>query len=280
LIDDSRLTLDTRLHDAVSFELPGVADEVTIGQLLTHTSGVYDYYDEELIDDFDSFELSIPLNKLLRPLDYLPMVTGGEMKFPPGARFSYSNGGYVLLGMLIQELCGDYHRFVESRIMRHAGMDSSGFFRFDQLPEGTANGYVETDQEWRTNIYALPIIGGPDGGAFVTTSDMEQLWRALFSAQILSPALTRKFTRKVASSSDSVFYGHGMWIRDDGHQPPVISVVGSDAGVSFSSRCHGNDIIATVVSNSSNGAWPMVSAVDDFVRQEYPHEARTFAFEL
>ncbi|MCP4660244.1 MAG: beta-lactamase family protein [bacterium] len=274
LIDDSRLALDTRLHDACSVDLSGVARDVTIAQLLTHKSGVYDYYDEDLIDSSDAFELSVPSHKLLRPRDYLPMVVGGKMKFAPGERFSYSNGGYVLLGMLIEELCGDYHQFIESRVMKRAGMDSSGFFRLDQLPERTANGYIETDRGWRTNIYALPVIGGPDGGAFVTTLDMERLWRAFLSGEIISTALTRTFTRKAAWSRESVYYGHGVWIHDDSNQPPVIYVVGSDAGVSFKSSCHGDDIVATVVSNTSNGAWPMVNAVDGFLRQEFHRGSR------
>ena len=164
--------------------------------------------------------------------------------------------------------------------MQRAGMESSGFFRFDQLPDRTANGYVKTADGWRTNTDTLPIIGGPDGGAFVTTPDMQRLWRALFAAEVLSPALTRAFLRKAMRSSDAVFYGHGLWIRDDGSQPPVIYVEGADAGVSFNSSCHGDSIVATVVGNSSIGASPMVGAVDDFVRREFPAEARLFSFEL
>jgi len=280
LIDDSRLTLDTRLHDACSHDLAGIATDVTIAQLLTHTSGVYDYYDEELIDDSDGFELSVAPHKLLRPSDYLPMVVGGEMKSSPGERFSYSNGGYVLLGMLIEELCGDFHQFIKSRVMDAAGLDSSGYFRFDQLPERTATGYIETDEGWRTNIYTLPIVGGPDGGAFATTSDMEQLWRAFLRGRILSPALTRKFTSKAVRCGDSTYYGHGVWIHDDGNQPPVIYVTGSDAGVSFKSSCHGDAIVATVISNTSTGAWPMAKSIDAFLRQEIPSAERSFSFEL
>ena len=59
LIDDGVLAFEDRLADVVSLPLPGVPAAVTIGHLLTHTSGVYDYLDEEVIDDADHFELSI-----------------------------------------------------------------------------------------------------------------------------------------------------------------------------------------------------------------------------
>jgi CubicO group peptidase (beta-lactamase class C family) len=276
LIDDGRLALDASLRAVVPFDLPGVSDGVTIEHLLTHTSGVYDYYDEELIDDLDSFDLSIPAHKLRRPRDYLPMVVGGEMKFTPGERFSYSNGGYVLLGVLIEALTGDYHRFIESRIMHRAGMHSSRFFRLDQLPAQAAIGYTAVDDPSCTNVHSLPVIGGPDGGAFVTASDMEHLWRALFAREILTPALTRTFTQKAVRSSGSTYYGHGLWIRDEAGEPPIIYVMGSDPGVSFSSRCHGGNIIATVASNTSDGAWPMVRAIDDFIREKFSTAAREF----
>jgi len=182
--------------------------------------------------------------------------------------------------MLVEELCGDYHQFVETRVLKRACMTSSGFFRLDQLPEGTASGYIEKDGRWRTNIYVLPIIGGPDGGAYATASDMERLWRALLAGQILSPALTRTFLTKAARSGSCLYHGHGVWIHDDGDHPPVIYTAGCDAGASFRSSCLGNDIVATVLSNTSNGAWPMVKAVNQFLCREFTTTERSFSIEM
>ncbi len=270
LIDEGTLALDTRLHDAVSFDLSGIAEHVTIAHLLSHTSGVYDYYDEELIDEtagFDTFELPIAPHKLLRPMDYHPMVVGGAMKFAPGERFSYSNGGYVILGMVIEELAGDYHSFIQSRVLERAGMDASGFFRFDRLPEHTASGYVDTDNGWRSNIYILPIIGGPDGGAYVTVADMEALWRAFLAKEILSPDLTHTFARNLVHCEGVKYYGYGLWLRQVPEQPVVLYIEGCDAGVSFQSSCYGEGTIATVASNTTDGAWPLAKAIDDFLAQ-------------
>ncbi len=270
LIDDGVLALDDPLVDVVSVPLPGVSPAVTIGHLLTHTSGVYDYLDEDVIDDADNFELPIAPFKLLGPRDYLPMLVAGPAKFEPGARFSYSNGGFVLLGLALEEVAGcSFHTLIEERVLRRCGMTDSGFFRFDRLPPRVANGYVETGNGgWRTNIYSLPIIGGPDGGMFATVGDIDRLWRGFFAGAMLTPELVVMFMKKAATvvGKKHSFYGHGVWIHDDGAGPPLHYIVGSDAGVSFRSSAHSEGTYATVVSNTSKGTWPMIKAIDDWIR--------------
>jgi CubicO group peptidase (beta-lactamase class C family) len=198
------------------------------------------------------------------------MLVGGPAKFEPGARFSYSNGGFVLLGLALEEVAGcSFHKLIEERVLRRCGMRDSGFFRFDQLPSRVANGYVETDSgDWRTNIYSLPIIGGPDGGMFATVGDIDRLWRGFFAGAVLSPELVSMFMKKAATQAEKAhsFYGHGVWIHDDGAGPPLHYIVGSDAGVSFRSSAHSDGTFATVVSNTSKGAWPMIKAIDDWIR--------------
>lgn len=278
LVDEGRLHLEQRLHAVADFDLSGVHPEVTLSQLLTHTAGVYDYYDEERITDFDAFRMPISPERLLRPSDYLPMVVGGEQKFEPGARFAYSNGGYVLLGILIEQLTGDYHAFVTERVLRRAGMRRSGFFRMDGLPEACAQGYVRgPGGHWQPNTWRLPIIGGPDGGAFSTAEDMAKLWRALRAGALLSPALTRRFlTRAVPLPGGTHHYTHGAWVLDDGKGAPTRYLVGADAGVSFRSVCFGDAVVGTVLSNTSDGAWPMAKAVRAAVEGALPASERAF----
>lgn len=263
LIDEGRLSLSARVTDVIALPLPNVSPEVSIGQLLTHTSGVFDYYDEELVDDFDHFELSVPPFKLVTLEDYLPLLTAGAMKFAPGARFSYSNSGFVLLGLAIEAVSGvPYHRFIEERVFRRCGMTATGFFRFDRLPERVATGYIEDSDGWRSNIYSLPIIGGPDGGAFSTTADMERLWLDLFDGNLLSPALTATYLAPAVKWKDDTFYGHGVWLHHDGTRDPRPYIEGCDAGVSFKSTCYTPTTIATVMSNTTEGAWPIAAAIE------------------
>jgi CubicO group peptidase (beta-lactamase class C family) len=278
LIQGGTLGLDMRLHAIADFDLDGIHADVTIGQLLSHTSGVYDYYDEEVIEDFDAFELPIPPQQLHKPSDYLPMAVGGTQKFAPGERFAYSNGGYVILGVLIEQLTGDFHRHLQQGVLQPAGIQASGFYRFDALPENTALGYIETEGGWETNENKLPIIGGPDGGAMLSTREVEQLWQSLWAGKILAPDLLRRFVRKAAHSHKDKYYSHGVWILDNGQQPAEIYIEGMDAGVSFSSTCFGESIVATVISSTSSGAWPLAQALDVHIRDTFPKERRQFSF--
>ena len=264
LIEDGLLALDDRLVDLVP--LAGVSRDVTIDHLLTHTSGLYDYLDEDVIENPEEFKLPIPPSRLLGPRDYLPMLLG-PAKFEPGARFSYSNSGYVLLGIALEEVGKrSFHALVEERVLERCGMTGSGFFRFDRLPPNVATGYVETaNGGWRTNVETLPIIGGPDGGMFATVGDLEKLWRGVLDNRVMGPELVSRFLAKAASdpAKPNISYGRGVWIQDD---PPVHFIVGQDAGVSFRSSARADGTIATVVSNTSRGAWPMVRAVEGWLR--------------
>ncbi len=232
LIDQGLMTLNTTMSE-LSPEYTGFIDEhATILHLLTHTSGIFDYYDEEIEEDFENFSVGIPWYELETPMDYYPLFQGKAMKFHPGERFSYSNGGYVFLGMLIEKLTGRLYRdFIREHVLQAANMQCSGFFAFNDLPENTANGYFEDRKT--TNIYQLPIRGSGDGGMYTTTDDLRSFWDNLLSNRILSEELTKTYLSTRASINDRMGYGCGIYKRLD---DSMFSIEGSDAGVGFDSR--------------------------------------------
>src|SRR6266540_6766372 len=267
LIEAQKLSFETKLKDCIALNFPHYAPEITIRHLLTHTSGVPDYLDEEKIPDTDSFVLSVPVYNLHSPRDYLAMFPDEPMKFAPGARFSYSNGGYILLGVVIEELTGQkYQDFVEQTIFKAIGMDRSGYFAMNRLPEQTALGYIEDAAGWRTNIYNLPIVGASDGGAFATLHDIKTLWKAFWGYEILPKALVDIYTQpfvKPNEGREDTYYGYGIGMREGVGGNREEYITGSDAGASFRSivnRANGLEI--TVLSNTTHGAWPILRAID------------------
>jgi len=271
LIEQGELALDTRLSDIVDLGYPLYSPEITLRQLLTHTSGIPDYYDEEEVTDYDGYKVAIPWSELCGPRDYIPVFPEGPMKFDPGERFSYSNGGYITLGIIIEEVSGSaFQDFVTHEVFERAGMARSGFFAMNRLPEQTAFGYIEGDDGWRTNVFDLPIIGASDGGAFSTAEDMTRLWDAFWSYELLSEATVTEFTRtysRAESEGDHVYYGHGIWLYDDGQSVREEYIVGCDAGVSFrSGRNRATGLEITVLSNTTSGAWPILRAIDAVTR--------------
>jgi CubicO group peptidase (beta-lactamase class C family) len=263
LIEAGELDFSTRLVDCVDFDFPRYSESITIRHLLVHTSGIPDYYDEEKETDFDNFSLSIPCYELKGPRDYLAVFPDEEMKFNPGARLSYSNGGYILLGVVIEELTGmRYQDFVEQEIFKPIGMTRSGFFAMDRLPENTALGYIEEEGGWRTNIYTLPIIGASDGGAFTTARDIANLWDAFWGHNILSKEMVEIYVEPREKESAHSYTGHGIWILEKEVSDREEFIQGGDAGVSFhSSMNRTKQLEITVMSNTSNGAWSVLKDI-------------------
>ena len=262
LIDRGELSLTSRLCDSVNIDFPHISGDVTIHHLLTHTSGVYDYYDEELVEDIDNFQLDVPCFELKGPKDYIPLFRDGKMKFSPGERFSYSNGGFILLGIVIEEISGTpYIDFIQENIFDLCDMSDSGFFAMDRLPGSTAFGYIDAEEGWRTNIFTLPIVGSSDAGAFTTVKDMDKLWTAFFDEKILPKQLTQLFLEKAVKDKDNRFYGHGVWIYHEDGVDPVHYLIGWDAGVSFRSTCPSKNSVITVIANTSTGAWAINRAI-------------------
>ncbi|MEO0825717.1 MAG: serine hydrolase domain-containing protein [Cyanobacteria bacterium J06635_15] len=267
LIATHKLSFSTRLRDCLTLDFPHYSPEITIQHLLTHTSGIPDYLDEDKVTDCEHFFVSRPWYELKSPRDYLAVFPDEAMKFRPGKRFSYSNSGYILLGVVIEEVTSlRYQDYVEQAILKPIGMNRSGYFAFNQLPEQTALGYIEEAGSWRTNIYNLPIVGASDGGAYTTVDDLAILWRAFWANEILPKELVEIYaTPYVSTETEEAFshYGHGLWIGEEPRGQPKVFITGQDAGVSFwSSVTRNTDLQVTVISNTTGGAWPVLRDLD------------------
>jgi CubicO group peptidase (beta-lactamase class C family) len=250
LVDRGVISLETTIGEIEQEYTSFIDEHATIQHLLTHTSGIYDYYDEEIEQDFESFSVAIPWCELETPSDYHPLFKDKAMKFRPGERYSYSNGGYVFLGMLIEKLTGMLYRdFIHEHVLHVANMHKSGFYAFNDLPENTANGYLEDRRT--TNIYQLPLRGSGDGGMYTTTDDLRAFWDSLLSNRILSEELTNTFLNTHCTFDDTDGYGCGIYKRLDGS---MFSIVGGDAGVGFDSRyLLRGKLTINILSNITNG---------------------------
>jgi CubicO group peptidase (beta-lactamase class C family) len=234
--------------------------------LLTHTSGVPDYFDEEVMDDFEELWIENPMYRLRRLEDFLPLFQNETMKFKPGERFDYNNAGFILLGLIVEEASGlPFKDYVQKRVFEKASMYDSGYFALDSLPGKTAIGYIENeDGTWKTNAYSIPVQGGADGGAFVTAKDMAKLWDALLNYQLLSKELTEQLLTPHAKAKDGIYYGYGVWIKAAGDNVIKYHVMGYDPGVSFHSAYYPKtDVRLVVCSNGSSGAFNVMNGIEE-----------------
>jgi CubicO group peptidase (beta-lactamase class C family) len=265
LIEAGQLERATTARSVLGEDLPLIGDEVTVEQLLAHRSGIGDYLDEEdggyAVTDY---LLPIPVHELATTEGYLRVLDGYPAKFAPGERFSYNNGGYVVLALIAERASGiPFHELVKQRVCEPAGMRDTEFLRSDELPGRAALGYLAIDGS-RTNVFHLPVRGSGDGGIYSTAADVHAMWSALFAGKIVSADWVAEMVRPRSDApSESMRYGLGFWLHES---RDTVMLEGSDAGVSFRT-VHDRDagFTHTVLSNTSTGAWPITRRLDELL---------------
>ena len=223
LVRQGRLSFDTPVVEVLpparrpSTLLP----EVTVHHLLSHTSGIADYCEEEDEDcDYELLWLDRPAYRVLRPVDFLPMFADLPPYRPPGGRFHYSNAGYIVLGLVIEEVAGaPYTEVVANRVFEPAGMAASGFFWLDEARPDLAVGYRPPRQPggpWRSNIYSIPPVGAPDGGAFSNSADLDRFLHAYDDGSLLGPELRETMLTPRCRVDDNLAMGYGVFLHGQG----------------------------------------------------------------
>ena len=258
LVEKGLISFHTKLKDCLDITFPNFNADITIHQLLTHSSGIPDYFDESIMDNFEDLWKQTPMYLLKSLRDFLPLFQNRNMMFSPGSQFHYNNAGFIILGLIIEEQTGlEFSKYIEQKIFKPIGMNDSGYFSLDTLPKYTALGYIkeENSQKWRTNAYSIPIKGGSDGGAFITAPDMLKLWEALFKYEIVSPEYTKLLLTPHIQVNNNQFYGYGIWMEKRQNKIYKYHVMGYDPGVSFRSAVY-PDLEITVVIPSNKEAGP------------------------
>jgi CubicO group peptidase (beta-lactamase class C family) len=211
-------------NDTVGKYLPNypnkaVAGKVTIHQLLTHTSGLGDYFNEKF---------SAAQSDFRRVADYLPVFANDPLAFEPGQGWKYSNAGYIVLGAIIERVTGQsYYDYVQKQIFKPAGMSHTGFYPpVGDLP-GAATPYTNVGpkglgQGPRHAAERVELRGGPAGGGYSTVDDLLKFSIALRRHKLLSPQYTDLVTTgKVDAPFGKYGYGFGVvnfnGVRSFGH---------------------------------------------------------------
>jgi D-alanyl-D-alanine carboxypeptidase len=237
LVDDGVLALDDTvtkwLDDPVVARIPNV-DRITIHQLLTHTSGVYDYYngpDSSFVEDAITGE-DADWTKVWTPQELLAYVDGARQQpsFDPGKGVEYSDTGYILLGLIVEQAGGQpFADQLHARILDPLGLKDTFFAASEPVPGGMVEGYHRLEDEL-VNVSVLNLSWAwTQGGLVSTAEDLAQFADALFDGRLLSPATLEDMLAFLPADEQGREWGMGV-ARVQSPAGELIGTNGSGAG--------------------------------------------------
>lgn len=208
LVQAGKLGLDDTIGKHLrDYPNKAVAAEVTVRQLLTHTSGLGDFFG----DDFDQYSASL---KTLD--DYVQRFAKDAPQVAPGSQDSYSNYGFIVLGRIIEAVSGQsYYAYVDDHILRPAGMTGTGFEPEAVKVPQRAVAYTKTNGQWTRETKSLPWRGMSAGGGYSTVTDMLRFAEALRGGKLVSPALLQQAT---TAQNHKRWYGFGFVVQGEGRE--------------------------------------------------------------
>src|SRR5204863_1026114 len=121
LADEGKLSFHDPIHKYLDFLPEHVSREVTVHHLLTHTSGIGDYFDEDALGSaaYEQVWEDVPMYRIRTPADLLPLFLDRPAVFAPCAACRYNGAVYIVLGLAIEALSGQaYAEFVRERVLK------------------------------------------------------------------------------------------------------------------------------------------------------------------
>jgi D-alanyl-D-alanine carboxypeptidase len=218
LVAEGRLSLS----DTVERWLPGVlpyGSEVTVRQVLNHTSGVPDYVLTPFIELYGGNR-----SRSWQPRELVGLVSGLPPDFPAGTGWSYSNTGYVLAGLIIERVTRrDLGRELDRRIFRPLGLRETYFpvdfpFLLWPHPSGYSLDYDEAGNpiEGRLLDFTVynPSMAWAAGNVVSDMDDIARFYRALLGGRLLPPAQLAEMKTRTEILPGVVGYGLGLFVFD------------------------------------------------------------------
>lgn len=270
LIQQDKLALSDTIGKMLAIDWKQIDPDITIEQLLKHTSGIPDYFNENEMDDYEALWKDFPNYKIRTSSDLIPLFIDKPMMYPKNERFQYNNTGYVVLGLILEAIMDKPLDHVLSEIIfEPCNMHDTGYFELDRLPVDCANHYIwdKENNQYRTNIYSVDAKGSGAGGAFTSLKDIGLFWNHLLQGKIISMHMVKQMLSIQVFDQGDDPYGYGVWLRKcDDRLCPYMT--GMDPGVSFISLMdQHHDVMITIASNLGQDVWSLMSKVIQAIKQ-------------
>lgn len=249
LVEENKLKYDDKITKYLDgFSDQTKADKITIHNLLSHTSGIAEYWTNETDKAVYS---ATSIN------DHLKLVYKAGFDFDAGTRYQYCNSNYILLGAIIEKVTGkSYYDFVQETVFNPLEMSSSGYFNYGSKNVATSFARGDKENAWVEAVHG--IKGSSAGGAYSNVRDILKFSDALRNNKIVSH---KTFENMISAKNGGIKepmdfdYGYGFEIEKSA-QEISYGHGGITGGVNFEFKYFPQlDITLILFCNQNNGAY-------------------------
>lgn len=237
---------------------PENAEKITIHHLLTHTSGLRDFFTEVFFNSSKLLFLSVD--------NYQILVKDMDLLFEPGTKWSYSNAGFILLGAIVEKVSGiDYFDYVRENVHKKANMINSDCYEMDKPVPNLAIGYEKRESKdgqeyWQNNLYFHEMKGSPAGGGFSTVEDLLNFDIALRNNTLVTPSTWKYLiTERAGPPEGNKKWGYGFIIENHAKLGRIVGHAGGFFGISSNLDMYLDTGYTTVVMTNYGGCVEVVS---------------------
>jgi CubicO group peptidase (beta-lactamase class C family) len=226
LVEDGKLSLEGKLSDALPYYREDTGKKVTVHHLLTHTSGIPSY------TNLPNFGREFSRNPYAVE-EFVKKFCSGDLEFEPGAKFSYNNSGYFLLGAVIEKVTGKpYEKVLEEKIFKPLGMKNSGYDHHATIMPNRAAGYESSLEGYANAPYLDMSLPYAAGSLYSTVEDLYIWDQALYTDRLLSAKMKELlFKPHVQRPAGAYGYGWAVGKKKLPQSKREVSFVGHGGGI-------------------------------------------------
>ena len=265
LAEQGRINLGGKITDYIAEYPKATGDKITISQLLTHSSGIPGY------TEMPNFGKEMSRNPFT-PMDFIKVFWDLPLQFEPGTKFTYSNSGYFILGVIIEKLTSKpYARVVVENIFKPLGMTNSGYDMPEPVLPKRAAGYQKRGSGYINAPYLDMTVPYSAGSLYSTAEDL-YLWdQALYGEKILSEkSKATMFEPRITAGGGpaSMRYAYGWFVGKQrvGSSQDSVSVISHGGGINgfntLITRIPGTKSLVVLLNNTGGAPLgPMAESV-------------------
>jgi CubicO group peptidase (beta-lactamase class C family) len=221
LVEKGQIKLDGHISDYLPYYPKKTGDKITIHQLLSHTSGIFNYTNDP---DFYRKDRFTPKT----PEQLVKTFSEKELDFEPGTKWNYSNSGYIVLGAIIENVTGkSYEAVLQENILIPLGLRNTSYDHTDKIIEKRASGYDRSFDGFSNTAYLDMSLPFAAGSLYSTVEDLYMWGEYLYTDKLLSNESLKKMMTPVMNN-----YGYGLIInRISMNGTDSITAVGHSGGI-------------------------------------------------